>query len=69
MFGTDIRLTPKQCGGPVIDRSGRVVGIAIACRGTYGGFGQRHVIPAAVARKVVADLVASNERDRNTTID
>ena len=68
VFGTDIRLTPTLCGGPVIDRSGRVAGIAIACR-AHGIKGERHVIPAAVAKKVVADLAASNDRDRNTTID
>ncbi len=55
VFGTDIHLTPKQCGGPVIDKSGRVVGIAIACQGERGNWGQRHVIPAHIARSVVAD--------------
>lgn len=55
VFSTDVQLTPKQCGAPVIDKSGRVVGIAIASRTIYGNFGQRHVIPARVARGVVAD--------------
>jgi S1-C subfamily serine protease len=55
VFGTDIQLTPESCGGPVIDRNGRVVGIAIACRTESGGFGESHVIPASVARRVVAD--------------
>ncbi len=54
-FRTDIQLTPESCGGPVIDRNGRVVGIVIACRTEYGGFGQRYVIPASVARRVIAD--------------
>ena len=56
MFDTDIRLTAKQCGGPVIDKSGRVVGITIACRPmNYIKFRQPHVIPAHIARGVVAD--------------
>ena len=37
----------------MIDKSGRVVGIAIACRTMYGNFGQRHVIPARVAKGVI----------------
>lgn len=60
VFGTDIHLTAKECGGPVIDKSGRVVGIAIACLGNRY-FGQRDVLPAHVARKVVADLVAPKD--------
>ena len=56
VFSTDIRLTPKQCGGPVIDKSGRVVGITIACLPpNHIKFRQRHVIPAHLAREVVAD--------------
>ena len=48
----DIPLTPETCGGPVIDRTGRVAGIAIACR----DHGRIHVIPAVVARAVVNEL-------------
>ena len=55
VFGTDIQLKPELCGGPVIDRNGQVVGIAIKCRTEYGGFGQSYVIPASVARGVIAD--------------
>jgi len=57
VFDTDLPLTPELCGGPVIDRNGCVVGISIACRTTYGGFGQRHVIPASVVKGVVADCL------------
>ncbi|MHC4460740.1 MAG: trypsin-like peptidase domain-containing protein [Planctomycetota bacterium] len=49
VFETDIPLTPKMCGGPVIDKTGRVAGVAIGCRNR----GRIYVIPAAVARKVV----------------
>lgn len=55
VFDTDVQLAPTQCGGPMIDRSGRVAGIAIACHLSFGNLGQRHVIPAAVARQVFAD--------------
>ena len=54
-FGTDILLKKESCGGPLIDRGGRVVGIVIACQTEPGGFGQSQVIPASVARSVVAD--------------
>jgi hypothetical protein len=39
----------------VIDKSGHVVGIAIACQGEPGNRGQRHVIPAHIAKGVAAD--------------
>jgi S1-C subfamily serine protease len=55
VFGTDIQLTPESCGGPVIDRNGRVVGIAITCRHEVGGFGQSYVIPASAARRMISD--------------
>ena len=55
VFDTDIRLTPRQCGGPVIDKSGHVVGIVIACLGER--FGPRHVIPARVARRVANETM------------
>ena len=55
VFGTDIQLTPESCGGPVIDRNGRVVGIAITCRTEFGGFGQSYVIPASAARRMISD--------------
>ena len=55
VFGTDILLTPESCGGPIIDMNGRVVGITVSCRTEYGGFGQSDVIPASVARTMIAD--------------
>lgn len=50
-FDTDIPLTPNLCGGPVIDRTGRIVGTVIACR----AWGRTSVVPAAVARSVVVE--------------
>ena len=63
VFGTDIQLKPNSFGGPVIDRHGHVVGIVIDCQSEVGGFGQSHVIPASVARRVVADWPAQLSRD------
>ena len=51
VFDAPIPLMPNQCGGPVMDKTGRVAGIAIACRNQ----GRIAVIPAAVAGKVAAD--------------
>ncbi len=50
VFDTDIPLTPTLCGAPVIDKNGRLCGIAIACRAR----GQTHVLPATVIREFVA---------------
>jgi serine protease Do len=56
VFDTAISLTPAQCGGPLIDLRGRVVGIAIACSRRGGETpAQIHAIPAAVARRFVTD--------------
>ena len=57
VFDTDIRLKRTECGGPVIDRSGRVVGIYIASGSTvHGGvFAFHHVIPAQVANGLISD--------------
>lgn len=48
VFDTDVILEPKLCGGPLVDRAGRIVGVTIACRGDLPG--QTHVLPAAVVR-------------------
>lgn len=51
VFDATVPLTPNQCGGPVTDKTGRVAGIAIACRNGE----QIYVVPAAVAGGVLAD--------------
>ena len=53
VFDTDIRLTPRQCGAPLIDKSGQVVGIAIASLGER--FGERLIIPAQLAKEFVQE--------------
>ena len=51
--GTDIDLAPLQCGCPLIDKEGRVVGIYIACRSEYFGWGLRYVLPAQIVTQFV----------------
>jgi serine protease Do len=53
VFDTDVTLKPKQCGGPIINRTGQTIGIAIAARRDWGG--QTHVVPAEIVRKFLED--------------
>jgi serine protease Do len=48
----DTYLKPEDCGGPLLDLSGHVVGINIARAGRT----ESYAIPAAAVRKVLADL-------------
>jgi serine protease Do len=52
VFDTDAIITADTCGGPVVDRSGEVVGITIALPTEA----RVYVVPAAVARKVAEHL-------------
>ncbi|MEE9365077.1 MAG: trypsin-like peptidase domain-containing protein, partial [Dehalococcoidales bacterium] len=52
VFDTDAIITRDTCGGPVVDRSGEVVGITIALATAE----RVYVVPAAVAQKVVKQL-------------
>ena len=52
VFDTDTIITRNTCGGPLVDRSGEVVGITIALPTPY----RVYVIPAAVAFKVANEL-------------
>lgn len=47
----DIPLTPEQCGGPLVNREGKIVAINIARHGRVESF----AIPIGVVRKLVAD--------------
>ena len=58
VFDTALPLMPTQCGGPLIDHGGRVVGISIASVRAPSAWeppAQIHVIPAAVAKRFVSD--------------
>ncbi len=52
VFDADTIITRNTCGGPLVDRSGEVVGITIALPTPY----RVYVIPAAVAFKVANEL-------------
>jgi S1-C subfamily serine protease len=54
VLDSDIALTPDLCGGPVVDRLGNVVGVAIACRTPNGR--RVYIIPAVLARKIAGEL-------------
>lgn len=62
---TDMPLDPNECGGPVVDLDGKVVGIMIAC----GGRTRSYMIPSdalieRLGRETVSPEVALAERDR-----
>ncbi len=62
---TDAAINPGNSGGPLVDLSGRVVGVntAIATRtGYYSGYG--FAIPVDLARSVVEDLIEYGEVHR-----
>jgi serine protease Do len=52
VFSIDARIRPDQCGGPVIDLDGRVVGIMIARADAT----RTLVLPTRVVQQVVSDL-------------
>ncbi len=52
VFDTDALITPDACGGPVVDRTGQVVGITIAMPTEH----RVYVVPAAIARKLAEQL-------------
>jgi len=52
-FDTDTPLNPRLCGAPIVDMTGRVLGIAISCRGDHDR--QNHVLPAALVQRFLAE--------------
>jgi hypothetical protein len=55
VFDIDAPLKARHGGAPVIDRNGRVVGIAISSLNRFGSRAKCHVIPAHVAVRLIAD--------------
>jgi len=51
---TDMILDPKNCGGPVVDLDGKVLGVAIARAGRV----ETWILPSEVIRPVLADMRA-----------
>ena len=54
-FSADLGLPSNKCGGPVVDLSGRVVGVSIAT----ASFVETYVVPATESRKAVEKLLAA----------
>ena len=50
----DTVLRPSECGGPIVDLDGKVVGINIARAGRV----ESYAIPAATVKTVLADLIS-----------
>jgi serine protease Do len=48
----DVRFYPFECGGPIVDLTGRAIGVAIAKVGDHGGM----VIPGDCVLKLLPDL-------------
>ena len=51
---TDMVLTPKDCGGPVVDLDGKVLGVNIARAGRV----ETWILPSEVIKPLLADLKA-----------
>jgi serine protease Do len=52
----DTVLAPTDCGGPLVDLDGKVLGVNIARAGRV----ESYAIPAEAVREVLADLMAGN---------
>ena len=58
LIQTDAAINPGNSGGPLVDLSGRVIGINTAIFSTTGGYqGIGFAIPVNVARAILGDLV------------
>ena len=58
VFSTDLDLSPKMCGGPLLSLDGRVIGINIARVSDV----ESYAIPANVLREVIPSLKSGKER-------
>ena len=61
VFQHDTPLFPEQCGGPILDIDGDVIGINIA----RGGRAASYAIPSAHINKILSDLLRENVASRN----
>jgi serine protease Do len=57
VFSHDGGIAPDRCGGPVVDRTGRVIGVNIARADAM----QTFAIPSEVVRQVVAELMGPSQ--------
>ena len=52
MIECAVPFDPNECGGPIVDLTGRAIGVTIARLGPHGGM----VIPGDCVRKLLPDL-------------
>jgi len=58
LIQTDAAINPGNSGGPLVDLSGKVIGINVAIFSTSGGYqGIGFAIPSNTARAIVGDLI------------
>ena len=60
VFQHDSPLFPEQCGGPITDLNGNVVGINIARKGRAASY----AIPSSHVQTVLADMLRDNVASR-----
>ena len=61
VFQHDAPLFPEQCGGPIVDLNGNVIGLNIA----RGGRASSYAIPSSYLKTVLADLMREDVAQRN----
>ena len=62
VFQHDTPLTPEQCGGPIVDSSGRMIGMNIA----RGGRVATYAIPSAHLKTLVRDMLRPQRCSKRT---
>ncbi len=65
VFQHDTPLLPEQCGGPVVDIDGRVVGINIARHGRVGSY----ALPAKHVKKIVENMLRRDVASKNKNVE
>ena len=62
LIQTDAAINPGNSGGPLVDISGKIVGINVAIFTTSGGYeGVGFAIPINIAKEIVGDLIAGKK--------
>jgi S1-C subfamily serine protease len=66
LIQTDAAINPGNSGGPLVDLSGRVVGVNVAIKTLGGGYeGVGFAVPSARARRIAADLAEHGQVRRS----
>ena len=65
VFQHDTVVQPNECGGPLLDTNGKMIGMNIARAGRVSSYG----LSAKIVAEIVAELLAEAESDENTDKD